>query len=64
DQAWLAREIPSSRTPEGMTELTMREENQAELVIATRGRSGGQCVGWHAAGPPLGADGDPQQLWD
>lgn len=64
DRAWLAREIPSSRTPEGMTELTMREENQAELVIATRGRSGGQWDGWQAAWAPVGADGYPQPLWD
>jgi hypothetical protein len=64
DRAWLAREIPSSRTPEGMTELTMREENQAELVIATKGRSGGQWDGWQAAWAPVGADGYPKPLWD
>lgn len=64
DRSWLPREIPSSRTPEGMTELTMREENQAELVIATKGRSGGQWDGWQAAWAPVGADGYPQPLWD
>lgn len=45
-------------------ELSMREENQAELVIATKGRSGGQWDGWQAAWAPVGADGYPQPLWD
>jgi hypothetical protein len=47
-----------------MTELTMREENTAELVIATKGRSGGQWDGWQAAWAPVGADGYPKPLWD
>jgi hypothetical protein len=64
DRSWMPREIPSSRTPEGMTELTMREENQAELVIASKGRSGGQWDGWQAAWAPVGADGYPKPLWD
>jgi hypothetical protein len=64
DRSWLPREIPSSRTPEGMTELTMREENQAEAVIASKGRSGGQWDGWQAAWAPVGADGYPKPLWD
>lgn len=64
DGAWLSREIPSSRGPEGMMELSMREENQAELVIATKGRSGGQWDGWQAAWAPVGTDGYPKPLWD
>jgi hypothetical protein len=67
DRSWLPREIPSSRTPEGMTELTMREENQAEAVIASKGRSGGQWDGWRAAWGAVGADGAdgyPKPLWD
>jgi hypothetical protein len=64
DGAWLSREIPSSRSPEGMTELTMREENQAEAVIASHGRSGGQWDGWQAAWAPVGSDGYPKPLWD
>ena len=64
DGSWLPREVPSSRTPEGLTELTVREENQAELVIATKGRSGGQWDGWQAAWAPVGPDGYPAQLWD
>jgi hypothetical protein len=64
DGSWLPREIPSSRTPEGLTELTVREENQAELVIASKGRSGGQWDGWQAAWAPVGADGYPKPLWD
>ncbi|MEP7383524.1 MAG: alpha/beta hydrolase-fold protein [Gemmatimonadota bacterium] len=64
DGSWLPREIPSSRTIEGLTELTVREENRAESVIASKGRSGGQWDGWQAAWAPVGADGYPQPLWN
>ena len=64
DGSWLPREVPSSRSIEGLTLLTVREENQAELVIASRGRSGGQWDGWQAAWAPVGADGYPKPLWD
>ncbi|MCC7002051.1 MAG: hypothetical protein IT357_07835 [Gemmatimonadaceae bacterium] len=64
DGSWLPREVPSSRSPEGLTDLTVREENQAELVIATKGRSLGQWDGWQAAWAPVGPDGYPAQLWD
>lgn len=64
DGGWLPREVPSSRTVEGLTTLTVREENQAEAVIASHGRSGGQWDGWQAAWAPVGADGYPQPLWD
>jgi hypothetical protein len=64
DGSWLKPEIPSYRSVEGLTELTVREENQAELVIASKGRSGGQWDGWQAAWAPVGADGYPKQLWD
>jgi hypothetical protein len=64
DGSWMPREIPSSRTAEGLTELTVREENRAELVIASRGRSGGQWDGWQAAWAPVAADGYPKPLWD
>jgi hypothetical protein len=62
--SWLPREVPSSRTPEGLTTMTVREENQAELVIASKGRSGGQWDGWQAAWAPVGTDGYPKPLWD
>ena len=64
DGSWLPREIPASRSIEGLTDLTVREENQAELVIASHGRSGGQWDGWQAAWAPVGADGYPTPLWD
>ena len=64
DGSWLPREVPSSRTVEGLTTMTVREENQAELVIASKGRSGGQWDGWQAAWAPVGADGYPKPLWD
>ena len=64
DGSWLPREIPASRSIEGLTDLTVREENQAELVIASKGRSGGQWDGWQAAWASVGADGYPMPLWD
>ena len=64
DGSWLPREVPANRSVEGLTELTVREENQAELVIASRGRSGGQWDGWAAAWAPVGADGYPRSPWD
>ena len=64
DGSWLPREIPSSRSVEGLTDLTVREENQAELVIASHGRSGGQWDGWAAAWAPVGSDGYPLSPWD
>ena len=64
DGSWLPREIPSSRSVEGLTDLTVREENQAELVIASHGRSGGQWDGWAAAWAPVGPDGYPLSPWD
>jgi enterochelin esterase-like enzyme len=64
DGSWLPRELPSSRSIEGQTELMVREENQAELVIASHGRSGGQWDGWAAAWGPVGSDGYPRAPWD
>ena len=64
DGSWLPREIPSSRSVEGLMDLTVREENQAEMVIASHGRSGGQWDGWAAAWAPVGSDGYPQSPWD
>jgi hypothetical protein len=64
DGSWLPREVPSNRTVEGLTELSVREENQAERVIASHGRSGGQWDGWQAAWAPVGVDGYPAPLWD
>jgi hypothetical protein len=64
DGSWLPREIPSNRNVAGLTELTVRGENQAEFVIASKGRSGGQWDGWAAAWAPVGADGYPMSPWD
>lgn len=64
DGSWIPREIPASRTVEGLTELTVREENQAELVMGSKGRSGGQWDGWQATWAPVGDDGYPKPLWD
>ncbi|MDX2192216.1 MAG: alpha/beta hydrolase-fold protein [Gemmatimonadales bacterium] len=60
----LVQEIPSSRDEAGMVRLTVRQESQAELVMGTRARSGGQFDGWVAAWAPVGDDGYPRPLWD
>ena len=64
DNSWLASEVPSKRNVNGTIELSVREENQAERVIASKGRSGGQWDGWQAAWAPVGNDGYPQPVWD
>ena len=40
------------------------ERCSLELVIASKGRSGGQWDGWQAAWAPVGADGYPKPVWD
>lgn len=64
DQSWFSSEIPSMRSAAGAIEMSVREENQAELVVATKGRSGGQWDGWQAAWAPVGDDGYPKPVWD
>ena len=34
------------------------------MVIASKGRSGGQWDGWQAAWAPVGPDGYPKPVWD
>ena len=64
DNSWLSNEVPAKRNVDGTIELSVREENQAELVVATKGRSGGQWDGWQAAWAPVGDDGYPKSVWD
>ena len=43
---------------------TLEQENHLELVLGSRGRSGGWWDGWQAAYSPRGEDGYPRPVWD
>ncbi|MEM1125798.1 MAG: hypothetical protein AAGI71_04035 [Bacteroidota bacterium] len=57
-------ERPARRDYLGRVHYTVRDENHLELVLGTRGRSGGQWDIWQATYSPLGDDGYPQPIWD
>ena len=57
-------ERPAHRDWLGHVSYTVRNENHAELVRGTKGRSGGQWDIWEATYSPMGDDGYPQRLWD
>jgi hypothetical protein len=42
----------------------MEDEGHKELVLGTRGRSGGQYDIWEAVYSPMADDGYPQRIWD
>ncbi len=57
-------ERPMERTPEGQTDVTIRQMSQLEDVLGSHGRSGEQFEAWEAVYGPIGADGYPKPLWD
>ena len=57
-------ERPAHRNYLGEVDYTVRDENHMELVLGTKGRSGGQWDIWQATYSPMGADGYPQPIWD
>ncbi len=57
-------ERPAHRNYLGEIQYTVRDENHVELVLGTRGRSGGQWDVWQATYSPMGADGYPKPIWD
>ncbi len=61
---WKRIERPRSRTTLGQVTTTLRQVQQKEHVLGTRGRSGGQRDIWSTLFGPVGADGYPQHLWD
>ncbi|HZN33746.1 MAG TPA: alpha/beta hydrolase-fold protein [Pirellulaceae bacterium] len=61
---WARLERPLSRTIDGQVTQTMREMSQAEAVLGSNVRSGGQIAAWDAAYGPVGKDGYPRPLWD
>jgi hypothetical protein len=55
---------PGHRDYLGHLSATLEQANRMELVLGTKGRSGGQWDIWEAVYSPVGADGYPQRLWD
>jgi len=61
---WLRLARPAHRDYLGQISWTAEGENRLELVLGTRGRSGGQWDIWQAVYSPVGADGYPQSIWN
>jgi len=57
-------ERPSMRDYLGRTMATQRDQNHMELVLADKGRSGGQYDIWQAVYGPQGKDGYPAPIYD
>jgi hypothetical protein len=55
---------PSHRNYLGQVSTTVQRENQWELVLGTKGRSGQQWDIWQATYSPMGPDGYPAPIWD
>ncbi|MEO5822997.1 MAG: alpha/beta hydrolase-fold protein [Vicinamibacteraceae bacterium] len=61
---WARVPRPGLRNSLGHVGITLESMNQMELVLGTKGRSGGQWDIWEAVYSPVGADGYPKRLWD
>ncbi len=61
---WKKTEIPRSRATNGYVTVTLREVQQKEQVIGTKGRSCGQRDVWLTVFGPQGEDGYPKHPWD
>ena len=55
---------PEQRNYLGHVSIFMEDENHMELVLGTRGRSGGQYDIWEAVYSPMDEDGYPKRIWD
>ncbi len=55
---------PEERDYLGRVRTTVEQANFHELVMGTRGRSGGQFDAWQAVFSPAGSDGYPAPIWD
>jgi len=64
DGVWKRVPRPRSRTTKGEVICTLEEVNHKELVLGTKGRSGGQRDVWLTLFGPVGEDGYPKHLWD
>lgn len=57
-------EVPSHRDYLGQITSTVKQDNQLELVLGDKSRSGQQFDIWEATYSPQADDGYPQRLWD
>lgn len=55
---------PEQRNYLGHISIFMEDEGHKELVLGTRGRSGGQYDIWEAVYSPMDEDGYPKRIWD
>jgi hypothetical protein len=55
---------PAHRDYLGHLQATVEQTNRLELVLGTKGRSGGQWDIWQAVYSPVGPDGYPAPIWD
>jgi hypothetical protein len=61
---WKRLRRPGHRDYLGHVSTTVEDMNRHELVVGTRGRSGGQWDIWEAVYSPVGPDGYPKRIWD
>jgi len=64
DSRWKRTPRPGFRDWLGNVNATLEEMNRHELVLGSRGRSGGQWDIWQAVYSPVGPDGYPEPIWD
>jgi hypothetical protein len=55
---------PGRRNYLGHVDTTVEDMNRLELVLGTKGRSGGQWDIWEAVYSPAGGDGYPKRIWE
>lgn len=61
---WKTVVKPGHRDYLGHLSATLEQMNRLELVLGTKGRSGGQWDIWQAVYSPVGGDGYPRPIWD
>ncbi|MCP4727876.1 MAG: hypothetical protein GY863_22750 [bacterium] len=64
DSKWKKTPRPGARNALGWLSCTVEEPNHLELVLGTKGRSGGQWDIFQAVYGPVGEDGYPKPIWD
>ncbi len=61
---WRKVKRPGYRDYLGKVTTFVEDMNRLELVLGTRGRSGGQWDVWQAVFSPVGGDGYPRPIWN
>ena len=64
DSRWKRTPRPRTRSTVGESICTLEEVNHKELVLGTKGRSGGQRDVWLTLFGPVREDGYPKHVWD